>query len=248
LLGRRLFIGAMAITALAAAACDIPESPLEPGARQLLVQAVLDASASRQLVTVGWSDESQRLGWEAVVTLIYPDGREVRAVAQAGSIETHAVFTAGSNRIQSGAEYGLRVVDGSTVVTGRTAVPNAQPVTELVNETFSRRGDTLRLAWPRVPGAKAYHIAIQNSEGTYYSTFADTSIAVAGTLRTLEGEAVFEADVADVVVSAVDENFYVYYHAAIDPFAGAPPSRLNGGLGVFGAIVPIVKRRLTVGP
>jgi len=239
----------MAITALAAAACDIPESPLEPGTRELVVHGVLDASAPKQLFTVGSSDNSRRLGWNAQITLVFPDGRELRAGAEVSSAaETYSVNTTGSNQIQPGAQYGLRVVDGSSVVTGSTRVPSSQPVTDQAIQTFSRRNDTLRLAWPRVPGAKAYHVAIQTSEATYYSTFADTSIAIAGTLRTLENEAVLEADGADVIVSAVDENFYVYYHAAIDPFAGAPPSRLSGGLGVFGAIVPIVKRRLAVTP
>jgi hypothetical protein len=34
----------------------------------------------------------------------------------------------------------------------------------------------------------------------------------------------------------------------VDPFAGAPATRLSGGLGVFGSVVPILQRRLFIEP
>ena len=42
----------------------------------------------------------------------------------------------------------------------------------------------------------------------------------------------------DVLVAAVDSNFYDYYRTNNDPFTGAGIiSRLTGGLGLFGSLV-----------
>jgi hypothetical protein len=49
-----------------------------------------------------------------------------------------------------------------------------------------------------------------------------------------------------VTVSAVDVNYYDYYRAQSDPFAGAPPSHLTGAVGVFGAYVPMLGGQLQV--
>lgn len=35
---------------------------------------------------------------------------------------------------------------------------------------------------------------------------------------------------------------YTYYHATVDPFAGIPPSRLQGALGFFESFVPTYRR------
>jgi hypothetical protein len=42
------------------------------------------------------------------------------------------------------------------------------------------------------------------------------------------------------MVSAVDANYHEYMRIQSDPFAGAPPSRLIGAEGVFGAMVPML--------
>lgn len=46
-------------------------------------------------------------------------------------------------------------------------------------------------------------------------------------------------------VAAVDSNYYDY-RVLSDPFVRAPPSRLQGGLGVFGSLVPVTVRTLRV--
>jgi hypothetical protein len=50
----------------------------------------------------------------------------------------------------------------------------------------------------------------------------------------------------EVLVSAVDMNYYDYYRAQSDPFAGAAPSHLVGAIGVFGAVVPLLLTELQV--
>ncbi|MGH7677696.1 MAG: hypothetical protein ACRENU_04460 [Gemmatimonadaceae bacterium] len=253
-------LGFAACIALVLSGCDIPETPLAPQPRQLLVHAALDAGSSRQVITIEWSDESpMNPGPTAAITVTGPFG-EVYGAAVEASPNNRQVYVITQMLVLPSEEYTLRVELGPTAVTGTTTIPHATPARccAVSALAFSRSRDTLRLSWPRVPGAKAYHVSIQNefveagepvTYGTYYSTFADTSIALAGTLKTLDQGAAFTAGaIVTVLVSAVDDNFYTYYHAQVDPFAGAPASRLTGGLGVFGSLVPIVYRRLGVQP
>ena len=72
-------------------------------------------------------------------------------------------------------------------------------------------------------------------------------MTIAGTARTLDDDPVFASGFrAVVVVSAVDDNYYTYFRTTVDPFAGAPPSKLTGALGVFGSIAPVVIRQYDV--
>jgi hypothetical protein len=48
------------------------------------------------------------------------------------------------------------------------------------------------------------------------------------------------------MVAAVDTNYYQYYRVPGDPFTPAVPSRLTGGLGVFGSVVPVYAKRFSV--
>jgi hypothetical protein len=58
---------------------------------------------------------------------------------------------------------------------------------------------------------------------------------------------VFVAGSAAVVyVHAVDDNYYAYYQPTADPFAGAPPTRLTGGFGVFGSVSEIFHTSFSV--
>ncbi len=51
----------------------------------------------------------------------------------------------------------------------------------------------------------------------------------------------------DILVAAVDSNFYDYYRTNNDPFTGAGIiSRINGGLGLFGSLVTLTNGTLTV--
>jgi hypothetical protein len=136
---------------------------------------------------------------------------------------------------------------------GTTTIPQAELPGDVVQfNAFYRSRDTLRLEWPRVPGAKSYQVAIRSEFTSHGATFAyethtqfaDTSVTIAGTARTLENNPVFrDGTSATVVVAAVDENYYEYYHPTVDPFAGAPPSRLTGALGFFGSVAPLLFRR-----
>ena len=49
-----------------------------------------------------------------------------------------------------------------------------------------------------------------------------------------------------LLAPADDENYSEYDRLLGGLFIGAAPSRLQRGLGVFGSIVPVVQRQLTI--
>lgn len=243
---------------LLAAACEPPTDPLAEPPRRLVVHAVLDAGASAQTVKVQYLDGSfghtltNVAGAEVSITT--PDGRVFHGQESGTSGSGGLVYSVtGLNRaeIVPGGTYLLRVrtqageeASGTTTMPAFTVVPN-QPITV---SRFERARDTLRLTWSSVPLAKRYQVSIQTSfvdDGrllsfSTYRVFSDTGIVIAGTARTLENEPVFlEGTNASVLVAAVDDNYYRYYHPNVDPFAGAPPSNLTGAIGVFGSVVPV---------
>ena len=70
---------------------------------------------------------------------------------------------------------------------------------------------------------------------------------IPGTALTLTGDEILPAGASvDVMVSAVDANYYDYYRSQSDPFAGAAPSHLTGATGVFGSLAPILVTELHV--
>jgi hypothetical protein len=161
-----------------------------------------------------------------------------------------------------GGSYQLRVATrGGEVITGTTTIPSAIPAPVPALALFHRLRDTVRLSWAAVGGADGYEAQVWN-EGTVtvfgenyasydlrtlrYAAFLDTSLTLAGTARHFDDDIFFVDNTAMVVVYAVDANYYAYYRGVGDLFAGAVPSRLTGGLGVFGAVVPVAQRRLAV--
>jgi hypothetical protein len=77
--------------------------------------------------------------------------------------------------------------------------------------------------------------------------YVDTSVAIPGTARQKD-LSVFQPGLRyDVIVSAVDDHYYDYFSHQSDPYTPtALPSSLRGGVGVFGAIVPILRQTIVV--
>jgi hypothetical protein len=195
----------------------------------------------------------------AAVSLVTPNGvtlpaTEVIAARDSyfsSELDRYDVVT---DQITAGRRYRLRIVlpDGR-VVEGETTTPAVAPVTVATERRIDRTIDTLRLSWPRVPGARAYEVRVfekRDSLDLYsygYLTYTDTSLTLAGTARS-QGIPIFiEGFRYDLVVSAVDANYYGYYAFDSDQHTGtALPSSLQGAEGVFGALVPIVRMSITV--
>jgi hypothetical protein len=240
-----------ALVSVVATACTLPEEPIADVHPVVVVQAVLDLGASNQAVTVRWSDAglgSDANITDATVSLIASSGTTIAATSRENgrySIPTPAGF------LVPGATYTIRVhlLTGEQV-TGTATLPTAPLAIPGPVESFVRTRDTVRLAWAPVVGAAAYEVRVYLSNGgsfpfgdpTFTRFVHDTAITLPGTLqRFLDDGDVFRIGRrATVIVSAIDENYYQSMRVFSDPLAGVPPSRLTGGEGVFGAIVPIV--------
>ena len=235
--------------------------------RRVLVHSVLDlGSLVEQRVVLERTLKDPILGYpirNATVTVRTATGETFGAFEELPDttnqqyLEEPAVYRfTGSLSLLPGATYQLYIEtpQGDTI-TGVTTIPIATPAfAPAFVARFGRESDTLRLAWPRVPGAAGYEVGIfVESTGRVpfrksYSVFTDTAVVIPGNAENLEtGNVAFPLNTRiTVVVAAVDENYHTYYQAAIGPFTGAPESRLEGAIGVFGSMVPILVRRYDV--
>lgn len=252
----RRLLAAAALTGLLGC---VDQLPVTPNANALIVQAVLDAGAPDQYVIVQQTEGaiSQEFAVEgATVTLIFPDGQALDAVAEHDPkrvevdgneppVGTIYHFALGARALTPGGTYQLRVVtpDGR-VVTGETTIPHMQPVSDTAIETvpFALFRDTLALAWRRVAGASSYEVHVGGARGDV-TVFTDTSIVL--TTQSLSSAVGGSGTTSALVVSAVDANYYDYYRHKPDSFTGnGVISHLNGAIGLFGSIVEVERRTL----
>lgn len=150
----------------------------------------------------------------------------------------------------------IRTPDGRSV-TGETTVPTAasgwtagdgsvaQPV------VLDRSRDTLRLTWPAVRGARTYAIRVDTPNGPWFLFSDSTRFTLSGALRNFFAPnfpAVWYPGFDQLVnVGAVDVNFYDYNRSGNDPFGGTGLiSSVRGGIGVFGSLLPLLRREVTV--
>jgi hypothetical protein len=256
----------LVVACAAALTACVDQTAITPTADELVVQAVLDAGAGDQYVlvqsTTGGVSSATTVS-SATVTLTLPDGRVVRATEELDTTEVRstnkalpriktvyrfALDTLGVALVPGGV-YGLRVETPSGgLVTGITRIPTA-PVAIVDAGTFSfdRASDTIALAWPRVRDARSYELHVHSSISDY-SIFADTSITLTGATQSRDGtHALVAGQTNQIVVSAVDSNYYDYYSRSADLFTGVGAlSHLSGGTGVFGSIVELKIRNVAV--
>jgi hypothetical protein len=266
-----------ALLALSLTGGCLDHTPLGPGADVVLVQAVLNPMRSVQHIEVRHSGTDLTGGVPvhgATVTLRAPDGAvhvasEVPSPSDPqGTSNSVGRYDVAVGALTVGQPYHLRVVTSDGTITEGDAVVPATPPPQLMAERrFDPVKDTLRFAWPRATGVRAYEVRMipqpDSAKITYtdpsgqiyyfqysasdYLAWVDTSVTIAGTARHHNGP-VFQPGVRYVViVSAVDDHYYDYFSRQSDPYsATALPSSLSGGVGVFGAIVPIVWQSIVV--
>lgn len=261
---------ALAAVAIALMGCTFPEQPIPPGDPQLVVHAILDPSQRYQNIhldmTDGFSGDFPALTSVAIVT---PDGTTLMAHRDSlpnsqgkatGVLSDYRVdLQAAGVSLIPGGKYQLHIaLANGNVVTGETTIPNGSPASLPAPLSFVRARDTLQLSWDRVPGARTYEVQVWSAfellDGSHYifgslryTAFADTSVTLAGSAHNWEDNEIFGPNTSTrVVVYAVDDNYYEYYRLLGDPFIGAAPTRLSGGLGVFASMIPVAQRQLTV--
>src|SRR5215208_345153 len=152
-----------------------------------------------------------------------------------------------------GERYSLRITSGGRLIATATAlIPDVRPATpSSVPQPFRRDLDTLKLRWEAAAGAKRYALRVDTPFGPFYLFTDATSFDLAGGLRNFFAEGLPHVFIPgfdqSVQVAAVDTNFVDYYRTANDPFTGTGLiTRIEGGIGVFGAYVPLDTRVLDV--
>jgi hypothetical protein len=155
--------------------------------------------------------------------------------------------------IRPGERYRLRVVTPEgRVVAGATTVPQADPGFAFPTaRDFDRDRDTVTLRWDAVPYARQYELRLESPFGPFFLLFPETEVVLPGTLRNIFAKTfprVFIPGFTQrVEVAAVDTNFFDYYRTGGDPFTGTGLiNRLDGGVGLFGAYVPLRTELLAV--
>lgn len=179
-------------------------------------------------------------------------GHEASASATSGAgAGVYQLALVGSTLVQGG-HYRLRIVTRQQeVVTAETIVPAAAPVLVGPTVDFNRARDTLSLSWSPVAKSRGYEVRIESPYGPWIEYTDATHISVTGTLRNLIADNLPNLFVPGfrqiVTVSAVDSNMYDYYRSSNNAFIGAGVvSHVSGGTGVFGALVTVARRTLSV--
>jgi hypothetical protein len=252
----------LALAAVLPVAC-VDQQIIAPKVDAIFVQAVLDVSTNDQYVTVETVDgtiKHQKAIPGAQVAVITPDGHTLAAEE---IVDSETVVISPAPRVTtvyrlSLAKYGVGLIAGGAYqlrillpdgrqVRGSTIIPRFDSaLAPPTPEPFDVSRDTLALVWPRVTGASGYEVTISSQRGLF-SLFADTAVSLAGDVRNVDRRAFYAGLTHQVVVSAVDENYYDYFRRSTDFFTGEGPiGHLDGALGVFGSIVPIASRTLIV--
>lgn len=259
------------------ASCELATTTIPVTAAGIVIHGVLNPSASTQVILVertltgtknipdtnfDSSDPIISAGGIAIT------GATVELIDSTGKI-TRAVEDRVANISGKGSGvYRLPISGASLVLGGRyqlhvhtptgedatafTRIP--RPATRLsggLTRTLNRDHDVLVAQWSRVPGARSYAVRVESPFGPFFLFTDSTGIRFTGDLRNIFAgnlERVFIPGFRqDMLIAAVDSNFYDYYRTNNDPFTGAGIiSRINGGLGLFGSMVSLNTGTLSI--
>jgi hypothetical protein len=256
--------------------CEIGTITVPKTTPSIVVHAVLNANTSSQVVLVERTltgaipvHDSAFNAADPIVSDggIPVTGARVEIIDSVGvaslAVEDLAVSTNGTGAgvyrvgvaggLRLGGRYQLHIVTPQgEEVTAFTRVPFPEfASTGALSRTFNRDHDSLLVQWKRAAAARAYALRVESPFGPFFLFTDSLSFRMNGDLRNL-----FASDLPrvfipgfrqDVLIAAVDSNFFDYYRTNNDPFTGSGIiSRLNGALGLFGSMVTLNSGTLTV--
>ena len=258
-------------------ACDLGTVTVPQTAPGVVVHAVLNASAPSQVVlvertltgaidipdttfnpndpivsaggipvsgaTVEISDSSGTLFTGVEDKTLFPNGQGagVYRVPLSGSL------------LRRGARYKLLIhtPDGEEII-AYTRVPRPDvSSTGTLTRSFNRDHDTLVVSWNAAAMTRAYALRVESPFGPFFLFTDSLRFRLTGDLRNPfadQFERVFIPGFRqDILVAAIDTNFFDYYRTNNDPFTGTGLlSHINGGLGLFGSMVILSSGTLAV--
>jgi hypothetical protein len=267
-------IGTLGVLALAS--CEIGEITVPKTTPSIVVHAVINANATSQVILVertltGAIPVHDTL-FNAADPIVSDGGipvsrARVEIIDSAGvarpAVEDLSVSTNGTGAgvyrvvlpggVRLGARYQLHIVTAQgEQVTAFTRVPfPAFASTGALTRPFNRDHDSIVVQWQRAASARAYALRVESPFGPFFLFTDSLRFRMNGDLRNL-----FASDLPrvfipgfrqEILVAAVDSNFFDYYRTNNDPFTGSGIiSRLNGALGMFGSMVTLNSGTLTV--
>ena len=258
-------------------ACDLGTVTVPQTAPSVVVHAVLNASAPSQVVlvertrtgainvpdttfnpndpivsaggipvsgaTVEISDSSGTVFTGVEDKTVFPNGQGagVYRVPLSGSL------------LRRGARYKLHIhtPDGEEII-AYTRVPRPDvSSTGTLTRSFNRDHDTLVVTWNAAAMARAYALRVESPFGPFFLFTDSLRFRLTGDLRNPfadQFERVFIPGFRqDILVAAIDTNFFDYYRTNNDPFTGTGLlSHISGGLGLFGSMVILSSGTLNV--
>lgn len=222
-------------------AVNVPDTPYNPNDPIVTGGGVPVSGALVELID---STGKTAPGVEDRTITVNSRGTGVYRIALGGS---------GLSAVRLGMRYKLHIhtLEGEDV-TAFTRVPAPEVTSSgALTRSFNRDQDTMIVQWTRAPKARTYAVRVESPFGPFFLFTDSTRFRLTGGLRN-----VFAGDLQrvfipgfrqDVLVAAVDSNFYDYYRTNNDPFTGAGIiSRVNGGIGLFGSLVSLNSGTLTV--
>jgi hypothetical protein len=237
---------------------------LNPGApnQVVLVERTLSGAANLPDTSFDSNDPIVSAGGipisGATVEIIDSLGKVVRGIedltvlTEGKGAGVYRVAIAGGSLVL-GARYSLHIRTlGGEEVTASTRIPRPDVrSTGGLTRTFNRDHDVLGVQWANVPTARRYALRIESPFGPFFLFTDTTAIKLTGDLRNIfagELQRVFIPGFRqDILIAAVDSNFYDYYRTNNDPFTGSGIiNRISGGIGLFGSLVTLTSGTLNV--
>ena len=274
---RRVVNAAAVVAIVSAVACDLGTVTVPKTSPSVVVHAVLNASAPNQVVLVERSltgavtiPDTTFNPNDPIVSAggIPVSGAIVEIFDSAGTVfrgvEDKTVFGSGQGAgvyrvplggalLQRGERYKLHVhtVEGEDL-TAFTRVPRPEvSSTGGLSRTFNRDHDTLVVSWNEAAATRAYALRVESPFGPFFLFTDSLRFRLTGDIRNLFANDLQHVFIPgfrqDILVAAIDSNFFDYYRTNNDPFTGTGIiSRVDGGLGLFGSMVILSSGTLTV--
>ena len=263
--------------AVLAAACELATVSVPATTPRVVVHAVLNPSASSQIVLVERTltgsvrvpdphfDPNDPIVSSGGIPI---SGAQVEIIDSSGTavagVEEVKFLPGGQGRgvyqvpivgglLRLGQRYKLHIhTPQGEDVTAFTRIPAPEVTTTGgLTSTINRDHDTVNVAWNSAERARAYAMRVESPFGPFFLFTDSLHVRLTGDLRNLFAGQLERVLVPgfhqDIIVAAVDSNFFDYYRTNNDPFTGSGIiSRINGGIGLFGSLVTLTNGTLTV--
>lgn len=187
----------------------------------------------------------------ATVEVTTPDGTVLQAAEVAHTLAScissgscagvYRLYLGGPDLV-SGGRYRLNVrTSGDERLSAETVVPPINTAFPFDRINLNRSRDTVVLQWFAAPGWRAYEVRVTTPFGPLRFFTESTTVRLAPDIRNFLAEGLPHVFLpgfrSQVTVTAVDSNYFDYYRSYNNSYTGSGIiSRVNGGLGVFGAV------------